>query len=423
MSFNAEKLQAILKTNFDKPNIKTLVIAYSGGLDSTVLLHAMSSLRSCLKLDVVAVHVNHSLHENSKAWAEHCKNFCKHLDVNLTVLTIDVKLSKDTSPEEAARNARYKSLHSVLTENKMLLTAHHRDDQAETVILQMLRGSGTSGLASMPALNKSDSIYHARPLLDFSKKELFNYASEQKLSWITDDSNLDVDIDRNFIRREVIPTIKKRWPSFDKTLSRVARNQARADTLLHVLASKDFESIFLHDKRDIDLRKIKELSFEQQQNVIRFWVKQNNFLPPSESQVREMIRTVIVSDIEKTPCIVLGNSEVRRYRNKISIMAPLKQHDPQIILKWSRGECLNIPNLDMQLAWQDLQSQCPAILDNVEVRFRLGGESCRPRGRKQHHSLKKLMQEEGIPSWERDRIPLVYHDEKLRLVWGYWECL
>ena len=104
-------------------------------------------------------------------------------------------------------------------------------------------------------------------------------------------------------------------------------------------------------------------------------------------------------------------------------MAPLKQHDPQIILKWSRGECLNIPNLDMQLAWQDLQSQCPAILDNVEVRFRLGGESCRPRGRKQHHSLKKLMQEEGIPSWERDRIPLVYHDEKLRLVWGYWECL
>ncbi|MDX1519416.1 MAG: tRNA lysidine(34) synthetase TilS, partial [Gammaproteobacteria bacterium] len=195
-------------------------VAYSGGLDSHVLLQLMVDLSEKLKAGVNAIHINHGIHANAGTWQSHCKRVCSSLGVELVTRSISAADPGSESPEAWARQLRYRELQGLLNENDMLLTAHHRDDQAETLLLQLFRGSGPAGLSAMPACKPFGNGWHARPLLGFTREQIRNYAESAGLEWIEDDSNRDQGLDRNFIRHRLMPVIRERWPSATKTLAR-----------------------------------------------------------------------------------------------------------------------------------------------------------------------------------------------------------
>jgi len=217
VAFNQSRLLEILKA---LPDSGRLLVGYSGGMDSHVLLHAVWGLRNELKLEMSAVHVNHGLQSDAEAWADSCADFCRSQQIPIAIIQVDATPEKGESPEAAARDSRYCALHDLMLKGDILLTAHHSDDQAETVLLQLLRGSGPSGLSAMPIISGFGPGFHARPLLEFSRAELAEYAQHNRLQWLEDFSNSDTSFDRNFLRQEVVPLLKQRWPAMHKTLSR-----------------------------------------------------------------------------------------------------------------------------------------------------------------------------------------------------------
>ena len=228
--FSPENLGAILQ---DFPAVARFWLAYSGGCDSHVLVHAAAQLRAVVAERIFhVVHVDHGLQTASAEWARHCAAVCEELALPFTLLRVDARGSLGESPEAAARHARYRALASLMQAGDCLLTAHHQDDQAETLLLQLLRGGGPHGLAAMPALSPFAAGMHARPMLTFSREELRRYAQRHALQWIDDPSNADSGFDRNYLRNSVMPVLRERWPAVARVLARGAGHQAEAAQLL-----------------------------------------------------------------------------------------------------------------------------------------------------------------------------------------------
>ena len=208
---------ALLKENMMQySHAKVLWVAYSGGCDSHVLLHSLAALRSELSAEIKAIHINHGLSPLANEWEEHCRQICTGLSIPYLAISVNAK-AKGISPEEAARHARYTEWEALLNKDEVMLLAHHKDDQAETVLIQLMRGSGVKGLAAMPAKQKFSLGLLCRPLLGFLREEIVSYAVEHNLNWIDDPSNFDTDFDRNFLRQDVIPLLERRWPALKKT--------------------------------------------------------------------------------------------------------------------------------------------------------------------------------------------------------------
>ena len=223
-----------------------LYLGFSGGVDSHVLLHLCASIAS-LNAKLVAIYVHHGLQVEADFWAEHCQRTCEALGVACQIVRVNAQPIQGQSPEEAARNARYDALKAFVQSNDVLLIAQHREDQLETVLLQLFRGSGLKGLSAMPACIPFGSGTLLRPLLDVSKQAINSYAIAHELSWIEDPSNLSSDYDRNFLRNEVLPLLKQRWPAVDKTVSRSAKHCAEAQSLISVQAKAAFLEVFVSD--------------------------------------------------------------------------------------------------------------------------------------------------------------------------------
>ena len=266
-------------------------VAYSGGCDSTVLLHALAALRDQLPVELHALHVNHNLHEAAPTWAAHCRAVCETLAIPLTEVNVDARAAKGESPEAAARAARYCIFTDVLKAGDGLLLAHHRDDQAETLLLQLLRGSGPRGLAAMPAHRPQGAGWLGRPLLSFSRQELCRYAEAEKLQWIDDPSNFDTDFDRNFLRQRVLPLLQERWPAAATTLGRAAEHQAEAAELLHQLAEEDWQLTAGPQADTLQIDSLLRLTPDRQRNVLRYWINSVNTLPlPDRQRLRRRRR-------------------------------------------------------------------------------------------------------------------------------------
>ncbi len=219
-------------------------VAYSGGMDSHVLLHSLAGLRDRLKLAPLnAIHINHGLSEQAGNWAHHCQSICEQLAIPLQIINVDAQPVSGQSPEEAAREARYSALAGALPDNSCLLTAHHRRDQAETLMLQLLRGGGVQGTAAMPPWCEFAQGILLRPLLDCSHEQLLVYAAAHQLDWVDDDSNTDTRFDRNYLRHQVMPDLRQRWPAVDAILARVARRHAETSELLNDLAATDLITV------------------------------------------------------------------------------------------------------------------------------------------------------------------------------------
>ncbi len=422
MRFTLDRLLAAIKRF---PPARRYWVAYSGGLDSHALLHALYSLRDSLPAEILcAVHVNHGLNPASAAWSRHCVTVCNDLGITCRVLEVDAHPRKGDSPEEAARTARYHAIASLMESTDGLLTAHHQDDQVETVLLQLLRGAGPKGLAAMPRQDPFAAGWRGRPLLDFSRAGILAYARSRQLRWIEDESNHDPRIERNFLRHEVVPLLRSHWPNLGLTLSRTAAHCGEAAELLEQLAAQDYELYV--DSGRLDIALLKTLDPARQRNLLRHWIKKQGYPLPATAHLRRILTEMLPAAEDAVPVVEWSGAEIRRYRNQLYVMAPLPPHDNNRILEWDLMQALYPVKGSGALRAVSVTGRGLALSfcqqGRVTVRFRRGGERCRLAGRTHRSKLKKILQEQGIAPWQRERIPLIYLEEELAAVAGLFVC-
>jgi tRNA(Ile)-lysidine synthase len=415
----AEVLSAELRLTPDSP----LYLAYSGGLDSHVLLHALAHLREHAAWQLTAFHIDHGLQPNSAEWARRCAAVCAALDVPCHSERVVVRDVGSRGLEDAARRARYAALALKLPPGAVLLTAHHQNDQAETLLLQLLRGAGVAGLAAMPALADFARGRLARPLLGFERRALADYAAEQKLQWIEDSSNRDEGMARNFLRHRIWPTIVERWPQAAERLALAARHQADAASLLHELGDIDLATV-ADAQGDLCITALKQLSSERQANVVRRWIRTGGMTTPGERVLREILTRVGTDPQTRYAVVGWRGGEVRRYRDRLVLARSVPSIAADWEVTWDPTTVLEIPGTDWRLRSETTTGRGlvrSRLAGNVmRVRLRRGGERCRLRGHT--HKLKKLLQEAGVPPWERARLPLIYVGENLAAIGDRWIC-
>lgn len=422
MDFSAPNLLKVLGRF---PPCRRVWVAYSGGLDSHVLLHAAAALRTCLG-KVLAVHVDHGLNPASAFWSGHCVEVCKNLDVPIRVLHVEARAAPGESPEAAARAARYRAFREVIEEGDCLLTAQHQDDQAETFLLQLLRGAGPRGAAGMPQVAPFGLGWIIRPLLSFPRAALRGYAERHGLHWVDDPSNFDTEFDRNFLRHEITPRLTQRWPAAARTLSRAAEHNAEAFKVLESVAQDDLHQMRGDRLGTVSVAALRALDEARCRNVLRFWLREQKLPIPSQAQLTHIVRDVLAAAEDAVPCVHWPGAEIRRYRGLLYAMPSRLPHASDAVLNWDTQYPLELPGGNGWLVAHEtvgtgLRTEIVRT-SRITVRFRRGGERCRPAGRGQTHALKKLLQEAGVPPWERDRIPLIYADDRLAMVVGFWVC-
>ncbi|MGH8593762.1 MAG: tRNA lysidine(34) synthetase TilS [Gammaproteobacteria bacterium] len=417
--FTSEQLIEVLRRF---PPTGRYLLAISGGVDSMVLLHALVALPHAQR-KVSAIHINHGLSPDSQARAGLCQRVCARLAVQITVLAIDARPPPGESPEAWARDLRYAALENVMRPGDMILTAHHRDDNCETLLLQLLRGAGPHGLAAMPECRSFDCGWLGRPLLCYSRDQLEIYASRHGLEWIDDASNRDLRYARNFLRQRVMPSLKQRWPGCASTLTRAAKRQAEAAMLLDRLAEGDLRGA-VEQPNVLGVAPLKSLEGPRLRNALRFWIRRLQFSLPSEAKLDQIVQTVLGARPDASPCVHWHEAEVRRYRNTVYLLAPSRELGPPSVCTWTPDETLSIAGGTLYavraLGRGIKASACEG--GRLEVRLRRGGERCRPAGHAHHKPLKKLLQEAGIPPWVRKRIPLIFLQGELVAVSGLWVC-
>ncbi len=405
------------------PTARRYWVAYSGGRDSHVLLHCARQILSA-PTELCAVHVHHGLHVQADDWQQHCAKVCADLGVGLQSVQVDAQAGAGQSPEAAARDARYQAIARLLQPGDALLTAHHRNDQAETVLLQLLRGAGPRGLAAMPACSPLGSGLHLRPLLEFPRQALSDYATRLGLHWVEDLSNLDVRFERNFVRQRLVAVVAERWPAWDATLARAAENSAEAAYLADQLGELDLLQVLGENPGEIDVIALQELDPARQRNVIRTWLRRLRLPTPTRAHLRRILDDVVAARVDAEPLVHWSGVEVRRYRDRLYAMAPLPLHDPKQRMPWDLRAPLVLDALNLRVTARRARGRgvrCDACTSNrVQVAFRSGGEHLRPLGSAHRRSLKTLFQERGVAPWQRDRIPLFYVGEQLAAVGSLW---
>ncbi len=417
--------QQILAALRRLPQPRRYLIAYSGGLDSTVLLHTLAHQASALAVPLAAVHIHHGLQAPADSWLVHCLAQCAALSVPCEALRVTVVRDSGEGLEASARRARYQAIAGVMQEGDMLLTAHHQDDQAETLLMQLLRGSGVAGLAAMAPIKRFACGWHARPLLDFSRAQLHEYAVARQLSWIDDPSNFDTSLERNHLRQRVMPLLHERNPAVGATLSRSARHFAEATELLEELAAADLPAVRGGRGGTLSVSGLLSLSPARQRNLLRHWIKSTGYPLPDSRHLQRICDEVLPAAPDSMPLVQWSGAEVRRYRDDLFLMAPLPPA-PTGAIPWDLsaphllsnglGTLIARPAEGAGLSAERLAGQL------IEVRFRAGGEQCRPAGRRETHALKKLLQEQGVPPWERERLPLLFVDGQMAPAGNRWCC-
>ena len=404
----------------------TLKVAFSGGLDSHVLLRALSRLRQEHPFRLSAIHVNHGLHRDADEWARHCARICADLDVECRVERIHVADIREHGLEAAARRARYACLAGHVGPDEALLTAHQRDDQAETVLLQLLRGAGVHGLAAMPEIAGFSRGRLARPLLGFSRAQLLAYARAENLQWIEDPSNRNEHLARNFLRHRVFPRLEQRWPGASEQIARSAGFAAEAAEQLDILAESDWNGCRAPDTFALSIAALGRLPAPRARNLVRYWLRRQGFQAPSALHLDQILAQVAHEPRSRQALIRWPQAEVRRYRDELVALKPGHDTKPASGLTWNPLESLELPDVGLRLRALATQgeglSQARIGAVPLTVRWRRGGEICRLPGRVHHHKLKKLLQEAHVPPWERQRLPLVYVDGELAAIGDRWVC-
>lgn len=389
-------------------------VGYSGGLDSTALLHALQALPG-LNNKLFAIHVHHGLSPNADDWVRHCQNFCKTFDVPLIVRHLELDI--ESNIEETLRIARYQAFSDELESNDCLVIAHHGDDQAETLLLQLFRGAGVDGMAAMSC--QSMTIHQGqlyRPLLGLTRSDLEAYVAFHGLNFVQDESNLNPEFLRNYLRQQVIPLIKSKWPGVVGNLLKTADHCYEAKTNLEALAALDCIGLNTFSPQ-LPYASLKKLPSVRLKNVLRLWLKHNEVKCPSQAQLQRLLVDVIAAADDKKPLVQWGGVVIRRFQQTLFLLKTAQISSSDVIfwphfplpIKLSTGSYLHAISCD--------DGQYVPNGADISVHFRKGGERFFWRG--QTKKLKKLMQEWQIPPWQRDSIPLVYINGELASVVGF----
>lgn len=401
------------------PTASRYVVGYSGGLDSQVLLHLLHA-QGLTNLETV--HVHHGLSASADAWADFCLVQCAALGVPCRVERVAV--ADGGGLEAAARAARYAALENHLDTGDMLLTAHHQDDQAETVLLMLLRGTGVAGLAAMPRWRRFARGWLGRPLLDVSRAALLDYAKTHNLAWIEDESNQDTRLRRNYLRHEILPRLERHWLAARPTLARAASQLAEAGGLLADLAEMDRAQSSGSRAGTLSLQALASMDAARRRNLLRYWVKACGLPMPDSRQLHRLERDLFTPRADAEPRVDWPGAEIRRYRDDLYALAPLPPA-PQETLDWTLDAPLPLADgRRLQAVACTGKGLSAARLKDarISVGFYRGAERCKPAGRAHSQTLKKLFQQAGVPPWERERAPLLFVEGELAQVIGHWIC-
>lgn len=422
MNLSAETLLATLTSLTSDAAPTRWLVAFSGGIDSTVLLHGLASARTKHSPPVVAVHVDHGVQKDSGEWASHCHQLAAALDVEYACLSATVAADSRQGPEAAARDARYAAFRDYVQDGDCLLTAHHEEDQAETLLLNLLRGSGLAGLAGIAEQQSFSRGRLLRPLLGFSSRSIAGYANRHNLGWIEDPSNTDTRYDRNYLRHQIFPLLLSRWPAAAARIRASAELAGEAGQLLQELADLDLRR---HPGKDrLSLSLLSELSPARQRNLLRHAISVCSLPPAPASRLFQAVNELIPARADAQPLVTWPGAELRRYRDGLFI---LPQHAEKVVASGSlhltkdRIVELGSGMGSLQLIGHPGIGIDPKLAGaQLLIRFRRGGEEIRPVGHDCTRKLKTLLQDEGVLPWMRDRLPLLYCREKLVAVADLW---
>jgi len=388
------------------PDHARLWVALSGGLDSTLLLHLAVHCHGRTGT-VRAVHINHQLQPNASDTESFCRDLCDRLGVPLLVERVTVAAAGNGAGgagiEEAARKARYSAFEALMQREDLLLMAHHGDDQAETVLFRMLRGSGVAGLAGMPASRALGPAILARPLLGFERAELEHWARSAGLAWIDDPSNIDQRFDRNFLRHTVLPPLRERWPGLNRRLRHTAESCAESEALNRKLAAMQWEAVG-GDRDRLPVDGLKTLALAEQKNLIRWWVRERGFHAPTIGDWQQVIQDLLFAREDREPEFRADGFSLRRFQGDLYLV-PDRGALPDVPLALEPGAGLTFGEWSLRLEPVVTPERA---LPPIRIFTRQGGERVRFRTDGPSRSLKKWLQEVAVPPWERARLPLVF---------------
>lgn len=390
-------------------DVKRVVVAFSGGLDSTVLLHLVKG--AGLTAPVHALHVNHGLNAEADHWQAHCERTCSALEVDFTAVKVSV--NTQGSLEENARQARFAAFEKFLAPGDLLLLAHHLDDQIETLFFYLLRGNTLTGIRGMPAERPLGPGVLFRPLLDMPRSTLVRYAKQEALDWVEDASNTDLGLDRNYLRHQVIPRIRARWPDLDQTLSGALDRSEETLQLIDWLGEGDLAASLAADG-GLPLEALGALPAARARNLLRYWIGQTAMVWPPAAVLAEAVDTLATADEDATPLVAWQALALRRFRDRIYLVRDLAGHDNTRSFTFT-GEALDVAGGTLSAEFVKGRGIAFDGAGELIVAFRRGGERIKL-GRSR--TLKNLFRELGVPPWLRDRLPLVYKDGELVAIAG-----
>jgi tRNA(Ile)-lysidine synthase len=396
-----------------------LAAGLSGGLDSVVLFSILADLAPELGFSLTAIHVNHGISPNAARWADFCAELCRERGIPCRIETVDIAPHRDLGLEGAAREARYEAFARL--DADLLALAQHRDDQAETVLLQLLRGAGVRGLSAMPHTREigGGALRLVRPLLDVSRHEIASYAKARGLAWIEDESNDDTARKRNFLRHEVLPLLEREFPAAHDTLARAARHMAEADGLLDELARRDLEAL---GGAEMCVARLCALGEARAKNALRYACALRGIAAPGSARLEELVRQLTRARADAGVHITSSGWSFRRYRDRLYLEPEIYAADAAFLETWHGESALPLLQLGGVLGFKPEEGRGLSLeklrQEPVTVRLRRGGERLRPDFRRPTRTLKNLFQERGVPPWRRDSLPLLYCGDHLVSVPG-----
>ena len=384
----------------DLPGAPTCV-AFSGGLDSTVLLHALASREDVRRRGLRALHVHHGLHPGADAWADHCAATCAALGVPLAVARVDVA-PDGRGPEAAARAARHAAFADALGDGEVMALAHHRDDQAETFLLRALRGSGPEGLAGMRPWRRCGRGRLWRPLLAVPRASLLDYARAQGLRWIEDPSNADTALDRNFLRAAVLPLLRERWSDADAALARTATLSGEAAGLLSDADAEALAAVATPDRSVLSRAALSTLPRERRAGVWRRWIAAVDVPPLPAGGIARIEAELLPARADACARYAWHGAEVRAWRDGLHAGSSPAALPPDWRARWDGKAALQLPSGGHLRLEPATGFDAP-----LTVRARTGGERIVLAGRDHSHALKHVLQDAGVPPWLRAAMPLL----------------
>lgn len=395
-------MSPLSSSSLDPASTAAVLVGFSGGLDSTVLLHLLAGDPAQRARGLRALHVHHGLQAGADDWAAHCEALCRQLDVPLQMVRVEVANDSGQGPEAAARSARHAAFEQALRPGEWLALAHHLDDQAETFLLHALRGSGIDGLAAMRGWRRFAGGCLWRPLLHVPRAALLAHAERHHLRWIEDPSNARDDFDRNFLRLQVMPLLRERWPHAAAAFARSAALAAEAGDLLVDQQRDDLAACLLAGTGALSVPVLAALPPPRRAGVLRAWIRQRGLPPLPANGVRMIERQLLPADHDRQAAFRWRSAQVRRWRDQLHALALAAPWPDHWQAGWDGRAPLPLPDGgSLQLLG------APAFEQPLTVRARRGGERIVLPGRRHSHALKGLLQQAGLPPWQRQRLPLL----------------